>query len=429
MRVSGGTSIIGKDLCDEGITTSIEEILRLNVAAVGMSIFVGSDYERDTLTNLAELVNRCENYGIPVMAVTAVGKELEKGMPVTWRLCCRIAAELGGGLSKPTGVKTLTRSSTGALCPSSWRGDPKCETEREVLHFVHDGMQRGAIGLNLGRNVWQNPHPVAMIKALRAIIHEKATAKHAEIFEEEKKEKGLSHQRKERADEISHFWRLDTGCRILSLAYCPLLFVFCLGWWMKKGVMFPMGKHLVFVGGGHAHLTSLKNLSHFKNPGHQVTLISPSPYHYYSGMGPGMLSGIYQPWEVRFHVKKLAEDRGANFIKGKAIKVDPLQHLLFLDSGEKVHYDVVSFNTGSEVPIETLTRAPADNLFPVKPVINLLKARQTILEAIRNKKMLRFVVVGGGPAGIEISANLLRLLHENRGNGEITLCWRKEAFG
>jgi NADH dehydrogenase FAD-containing subunit len=198
---------------------------------------------------------------------------------------------------------------------------------------------------------------------------------------------------------------------------------------MKKGVMFPMGKHLVFVGGGHAHLTSLKNLSHFKNPGHQVTLISSSPYHYYSGMGPGMLSGIYQPWEVRFHVKKLAEDRGANFIKGKAIKVDPLQHLLFLDSGEKVHYDVVSFNTGSEVPIETLTRAPADNLFPVKPVINLLKARQTILEAIRNKKMLRFVVVGGGPAGIEISANLLRLLHENRGKGEITLFGGRRLLG
>ena len=188
-----------------------------------------------------------------------------------------------------------------------------------------------------------------------------------------------------------------------------------------------MGKRLVFVGGGHAHLTSLKNLSQFKKLGHQVTLISSSPYHYYSGMGPGMLSGIYHPWEVRFHVKRLAEDRGAAFIKGMVIRVDPLQHLLFLDSGEKVDYDVVSFNTGSGVPVETLTKASVDDqegqegLFPVKPVINLLKARRTILEAFRNKKRLRFVVVGGGPAGIEISANLLRLLHENRGEGEITL--------
>ena len=193
--------------------------------------------------------------------------------------------------------------------------------------------------------------------------------------------------------------------------------------------MFPMGKRLVFVGGGHAHLTSLKNLSQFRKLGHQVTLISSSPYHYYSGMGPGMLSEIYHPWEARFHVKRLAEDRGATFIKGKVIKVDPLGHLLFLDSGEKVNYDVVSFNTGSDVPAETLTQSPPDNLFPVKPVVNLLKARGTILEAIRNKKNLHFVVVGGGPAGIEISANLLRLLHENRGKGKITLVGGRRLWG
>ncbi len=182
-----------------------------------------------------------------------------------------------------------------------------------------------------------------------------------------------------------------------------------------------MGKHLVLVGGGHAHLTSLKHLANFKKLGHQVTLISSSPYHYYSGMGPGMLSGIYQPREARFHVKKLAEDRGAAFIQGQAIKIDPREHSIFLDSGEKVHYDIASFNTGSEVPLESLTRTPAGNLFPVKPVINLLKARQTILEAIRINKVLHFVVVGGGPAGVEISANLLRLLHDNQGKGELSL--------
>lgn len=190
-----------------------------------------------------------------------------------------------------------------------------------------------------------------------------------------------------------------------------------------------MGKHLVFVGGGHAHMTSLKNLSQFRYLGHQVTLISSSPYHYYSGMGPGMLSGIYHPREVRFHIKRLAEDRGTTFIKGRAIKVDPVQHLIWLDSGEKVHYDVVSFNTGSEVPIELLTKAPEDNLFSVKPVINLLKARQAILKWIKNNKVLHFVVVGGGPAGVEISANLLRLLHENQGKGEITLIGGKRLLG
>ena len=124
---------------------------------------------------------------------------------------------------------------------------------------------------------------------------------------------------------------------------------------------------------------------------------------------------------MRFHVKKLTEDQGATFIRAKAIQIDPCQHLLLLDSGQKVHYDVVSFNTGSEVPFQSVTAAPADNLCPVKPVINLLKARQAILKAISDNRMLRLVVVGGGPAGIEISANLIRLLRENRGKGEITL--------
>jgi putative autoinducer-2 (AI-2) aldolase len=79
LRVSGGTSIIGKDLSHESVTTSVEEVIRLNTAAVGMSIFVGSEYEYDSLVNLGKLVDECQRYGIPVMAVTAVGKELEKG--------------------------------------------------------------------------------------------------------------------------------------------------------------------------------------------------------------------------------------------------------------------------------------------------------------------------------------------------------------
>lgn len=195
-----------------------------------------------------------------------------------------------------------------------------------------------------------------------------------------------------------------------------------------KEVIVSLGKHLVFVGGGHAHMTSLKNLGYFTSRGHRVTLISASPYHYYSGMGPGMLSGIYHPREVRFHVKKLAEDRGAAFINARAVRVDTHKRLLFLDSGEEVHYDVVSFNTGSDVPTGLLTGTPDEHLFPVKPVIHLLKARQAILKAIRDDKILRFTIVGGGPAGVEISANLLRLLRENRGKGEITLIAAKNLL-
>ncbi len=180
LRVSGGTSMVGQDLANEGITTSIQEILRLNATAVGISIFVGTDYERQTLLNLTELVNQCEDYGIPVMAVTAVGKEVGQKDARYLALACRIAAELGARVVKTYWCeKDFDKVVDGCPVPIVMAGGPKCETELEVFEFVYDGMQKGAIGINLGRNVWQNPHPVAMAKALRAIIHENATAKEA----------------------------------------------------------------------------------------------------------------------------------------------------------------------------------------------------------------------------------------------------------
>ena len=190
LRVSGGSSVIGKDLADERITTSIDEIIRLNATSVGMSIFVGSDYERQSLTNLSDLVNQCEVYGIPVMAVTAVGKELEKRDARYLGLSCRIAAELGARVVKTYWCPDFDKVVRGCPVPVVMAGGPKCETELEVLEFVHDGMQKGAIGVNLGRNIWQNPHPVAMIRALRAVIHENYTAKAAyELFNSLKKDK------------------------------------------------------------------------------------------------------------------------------------------------------------------------------------------------------------------------------------------------
>lgn len=188
LRVSGGTSMAGKDLANEGLTTSIEEIIRLNAAAVGISVFVGSDYEHQTLLNLAKLVNECENYGIPVMAVTAVGKELEKRDSRYLALSCRIAAELGARVVKTYWCKEgFEKVVQGCPVPVVMAGGPKCETEKEVFEFVYDGMQRGAIGINLGRNVWQGAHPAAMAKALQAIIHKNANVKKAcEIFNEAK---------------------------------------------------------------------------------------------------------------------------------------------------------------------------------------------------------------------------------------------------
>jgi NADH dehydrogenase FAD-containing subunit len=181
-----------------------------------------------------------------------------------------------------------------------------------------------------------------------------------------------------------------------------------------------MGKHLVFVGGGHAHLTALLRLKEYIRRGHKVTLISPSPYQYYSGMAPGMLSGIYRPQEVRFHVRKLAEDRGAEFIGDAVTALHPRERVLSLKSGEKVSYDVASFNTGSEVPAEKYLSLRAENVFPVKPVIHFLSGRRFILNAPAGS-LKRFLVVGGGPAGVELAANLSRLLQERKDGGKIIL--------
>lgn len=179
LRVSGGTSVVGQDLAHEALTTSMREILRLNAAAVGVSVFVGSDYEQETLLNLANLVNECEDYGIPVMAVTAVGRELEKRDARYLALCCRIAAELGARVVKTYWCEDFEKVTGGCPVPVVMAGGPKCETAREVFEFVHDGIQRGAIGINLGRNVWQSEHPVATASALRAIIHEQASVQEA----------------------------------------------------------------------------------------------------------------------------------------------------------------------------------------------------------------------------------------------------------
>ena len=99
-----------------------------------------------------------------------------------------------------------------------------------------------------------------------------------------------------------------------------------------------MGRHLVLVGGGHAHLNVLLNLADYVPRGHRVTLIGSVPYHYYSGMGPGLLSGMYRPQDVHFHLKTMAEDRGAPFLQDKGIKIDPGQRTLGLESGGRLAF-------------------------------------------------------------------------------------------
>ena len=190
LRVSGGTSVVGKDLADEIITTSVEEMIRLNVAAVGVSIFVGSDYERETLENLSMLVDDCEDYGIPVMAVTAVGKELEKRTARYLALSCRIAAELGAKIVKTyycnDGFEKVT---DGCPVPVVIAGGKKIP-EKDALKMARDAIDAGAVGVDMGRNIFQSSDPVAMIQAVRAVVHKGATVKEGlEIFKSKSSKK------------------------------------------------------------------------------------------------------------------------------------------------------------------------------------------------------------------------------------------------
>jgi NADH dehydrogenase FAD-containing subunit len=180
-----------------------------------------------------------------------------------------------------------------------------------------------------------------------------------------------------------------------------------------------MAKHLVLAGGGHAHLETLAHLDEAIGRGHRVTLISPDPEHYYSGMGPGLLGGSYRPEQVRFPVQRLAETAGAIFIAGRVAAIDAPGQRLLLESGDSLNYDVLSCNTGSSVlPLPTGPGAPL--IFPAKPVALLEQARRVLLARL-DLGPVRLLVVGGGPAGVELAGNLWRLCRACGGRAAITL--------
>lgn len=191
LRVSGGSSIIGKDLANEGIITSIKDAIRLNASAVALSIFVGSEYEHQTLLNLARLVDEAEEFGMPVLAVTAVGKELEKRDARYLALSSRIAAEFGAHFVKTYYCDGFEKVVEGCPVPIVIAGGPKLNTEMDVFELTWRAIQEGAVGVDMGRNIWQSNYPVAMIRAIRAIVHENKTPKEAlEIFNEVKSGRG-----------------------------------------------------------------------------------------------------------------------------------------------------------------------------------------------------------------------------------------------
>lgn len=181
LRVSGGNSILDEDLSQEGITVAMEDAVRLNVAAVAISIYVGSPNQKETLLNMAKLIDEGHNYGIPVLAVTAVGKEMARDARYL-ALCCRIAAELGAHFVKTYYCEGFERMVKTCPVPLVMAGGKKIP-ELEALELTYNAISRGAAGVDMGRNIFQSDAPVAMIQAVRAIVHDNATPKKAyEIY-------------------------------------------------------------------------------------------------------------------------------------------------------------------------------------------------------------------------------------------------------
>lgn len=171
-----------------------------------------------------------------------------------------------------------------------------------------------------------------------------------------------------------------------------------------------MKKKLVIAGGGHAHMQTLAGLRSFVEAGCEVTVIGPSEYHYYSGMGPGMLGNSYSPEDIRFATKKITEKMGATFTLGKVKRIDPAAQQVHLTSGGEIPYDVLSCNLGSQIPEDLITESQ-DDVFLVKPIEELLHARQRILELGQSKK-ITVGVIGGGASAIEIAGNVWQLGRE-----------------
>jgi NADH dehydrogenase FAD-containing subunit len=180
-----------------------------------------------------------------------------------------------------------------------------------------------------------------------------------------------------------------------------------------------MKKHLVLAGAGHAHMVTMANIRMIRGLGHQVTVIGPSDYHYYSGMGPGMLGSGYDPDDIRFAVRDTVEAQGATFLRDSVTGLDPAAREVRLKSGNTVPYDVLSCNTGSHVNVPLL-HGRRDSIYTVKPIERLYQAR-TEIEALGEKQSVTVAVIGGGPAGTEVAGNVAQLLGRVSHPGKVIL--------
>ena len=177
LRVSGGTSIL-KELSNEDIAVDIEESIRLNVCAMAVQVFIGGEYEKQSIINMTRMVDMGNRYGIPTLAVTAVGTDMARDARY-FRLATRICAELGAHYIKSyyieDGFETVTSSCPVPIVMAGGKKIP----ELDALKMAYNAIQQGASGVDMGRNIFQSDSPVAMLQAVRAVVHDNETPEKA----------------------------------------------------------------------------------------------------------------------------------------------------------------------------------------------------------------------------------------------------------
>ena len=187
MRCSGGPSIL-KELSNEELAVDIEDAIRMNVAVLTIQVFIGGEYETRSIHNMTKLIDMGLRYGIPTMAVTAVGKDMARDAKY-FRLACRICAELGANIVKtyyvPEDFETITAS---CPVPIVMAGGKKM-AELDALTMAYNAVQQGASGVDMGRNIFQSDAPKAMIQAVGKLVHENLTPQEAyDVYQNLKKD-------------------------------------------------------------------------------------------------------------------------------------------------------------------------------------------------------------------------------------------------
>lgn len=188
-----------------------------------------------------------------------------------------------------------------------------------------------------------------------------------------------------------------------------------------------MAKHLVLAGAGHAHLQTIALIAEIVARGHKVTVVGPERYHYYSGMGPGLLGGTYTLEDIRFDSHRQVERRGGRFIRGEIVRIDALESRIVLGNGDTLGYDVLSCNLGSQV-VDTLEGTPGYPVFSVKPISNLYQGALHICRDGRDRK-LEIAIVGGGGAAVEVAGNIMhRAANEHLALPRVTVFCRRHLL-